>query len=518
MSGLILPARNLVQPLHNAAVDDYWRQRKPRSIYLPTSLRPVDVMRRYPVTDASSTATMNTGAVGRLWDFGAGSTTSRIVTPTDSLNSIGGVTIVAVIRPTSFAALASICSTMSTAINGLQWRITTSGNLEAVCAGVAVLSTDTAALTVNRWSTVALRILTGSGARSTFATNGIIGASPTTDTTATMNGAGAIGERYTGSSQPFVGQMALLAQFDTLFSDADLRSITAQPWQLFKAPARRIWIGAGGGAPAGSGTVATTGGGGAAAIGRKAQSAAMSAIGAGADSATGRKSSTAAILGAGSGAATATGSKVGGNALSALNGGLGATTGQKSAGNVHASAGAGSGAYTGRKAASTAVTVRGAGFTVATCRHGGAGSYTGTGAGSISLALSLDRYTTISTGGGGLGATTGKHGGASSSVVSGGGAGSATARHAGKGPAVGAGGGRSAFVGLKSQVATVTFRAAGLAANTAVSGTVIEYARAPIGGAQELIYRNTARPPVISGTRPGNINTARPANRGGRRT
>lgn len=245
MSGLLLPARNLVQPLHNAAVDDYWLRRKPRSIYLPTSLRPVDVMRRYPVADTSSTATINTGAVGRVWDFGAGSTTSRIVTPTNSINSIGGVTIVAVIRPTSFAALASICSSLSTAINGLQWRITTSGNLEAVCAGVAVLSTDTAALTVNRWSTVALRILTGSGARSTFATNGIIGASPTTDTTATINGTGAIGERYTGSSQPFVGQMALLAQFDSLLSDADLKSITAQPWQMFRPVGRRIWIGGG---------------------------------------------------------------------------------------------------------------------------------------------------------------------------------------------------------------------------------------------------------------------------------
>lgn len=258
MSGLLLPARNLVQPLHNAAVDDYWLRRKPRSIYLPTSLRPVDVMRRYPVTDTSSTATINTGAVGRVWDFGAGSTTSRIVTPTDSINSIGGVTIVAVIRPTSFAALASICSSLSTAINGLQWRITTSGNLEAVCAGVAVLSTDTAALTVNRWSTVALRILTGSGARSTFATNGIIGASPTTDTTATMNGTGAIGERYTGSSQPFVGQMALLAQFDTLFSDAELRSITAQPWQMFRPVGRRIWVGTSSGAGTISGTSTAT--------------------------------------------------------------------------------------------------------------------------------------------------------------------------------------------------------------------------------------------------------------------
>lgn len=256
MSGLLLRARNLVQPLHNAAVDDYWQRRKPRSIYLPTSLRPGDVMRQYPVTDTTSTAVMNTGAVGRVWDFGAGSATSRILTPSGSINSIGGVTIVAVIRPTSFAALSSICSSLSSALNGLQFRITLGGNLEAVCAGVVVLSTDTAALTVNRWSTVALRILTGTGARSTFATNGIIGASPATDATATMNGAGAIGERYTGSSQPFVGQMALLAQFDTRFSDADLRSITAQPWQMLKPPGRRIWVGASSGSDV---TVALTG-------------------------------------------------------------------------------------------------------------------------------------------------------------------------------------------------------------------------------------------------------------------
>jgi hypothetical protein len=188
MSGLKSPARNIVQVLHNAAIEYYWLRRKPRVVYLPTSLRPVDVLRRYSVTDTSSTATISTGAVGRVWDFGAGSATSRIITPSGALKSSGGVTIVAVIRPTSFASISSICSTLSSALNGLQFRITTGGNLEAVCAGVVVLSTDTATLTANRWSTVALRILTGSGARSTFATNGILGASPTTDPTGVTGG------------------------------------------------------------------------------------------------------------------------------------------------------------------------------------------------------------------------------------------------------------------------------------------------------------------------------------------
>ena len=46
----------------------------------------------------------------------------------------------------------------------------------------------------------------------------------------------------------------------------------------------------------------------------------------------------------------------------------------------------------------------------------------------------------------------------------------------------------------------------------------VQYARAPSGMGSPLIYAGTERPAVISGTRPGNINTARPANRGGRRS
>lgn len=46
----------------------------------------------------------------------------------------------------------------------------------------------------------------------------------------------------------------------------------------------------------------------------------------------------------------------------------------------------------------------------------------------------------------------------------------------------------------------------------------VQYARAPQGAGQDLIYPAGHRSPVISGNRPGNINTARPANRGGRRT
>ena len=45
-----------------------------------------------------------------------------------------------------------------------------------------------------------------------------------------------------------------------------------------------------------------------------------------------------------------------------------------------------------------------------------------------------------------------------------------------------------------------------------------QYTRAPAGWAQPLIEPTGHRAPVISGSRPGNINTSRPANRGGRRT
>lgn len=78
----------------------------------------------------------------------------------------------------------------------------------------------------------------------------------------------------------------------------------------------------------------------------------------------------------------------------------------------------------------------------------------------------------------------------------------------------------------KSAAWSGTVRGGGFADDSYVLNH-IDYGRAPVGGrAFRLREAETARPhgaeterpAVISGNRGGNINTARPANRGGRRT
>lgn len=211
-------------------------------MYLPDSVQPRDLsgFSRHS-SDFTTTAKLDVDTAGRVWNFGSGSTTSRVVVPTGAINGSGGVTWVAVVKATSFASTPSIACSDVTASGGLQWRVSATGAMEMVCPGVLVYATDSATMTTNRWYVVACSIAVTTPTSCQFATDGKLGAAPAVSNQTVGNGAGAIGERYTGSSQPWAGRIALFACFDKLFSNDELQSITANPWQLFEIPARRWW-------------------------------------------------------------------------------------------------------------------------------------------------------------------------------------------------------------------------------------------------------------------------------------
>lgn len=128
--------------------------------------------------------------------------------------------------------------------------------------------------------------------------------------------------------------------------------------------------------------------------------------------------------------------------------------------------------------------------------------------------------------GGGRGAASGLHAIALQGITRAGGKVTGAALHAVALSAIVKGGGTVATVGAKSVAWSVSVRGGGLADDSYLINH-IDYARAPAGG-RAFHLRNadtarpheaeTERPAVISGNRGGNINTSRPANRGGRRT
>lgn len=242
MPNLIQSAQYTEQPEGFPSLNRSWASRGLRSLYLPDSVQPRDLsgFNRHS-SDFTTTAKLDVDTAGRVWNFGSGTTTSRLVAPTGAINGSGGVTWVAVVKATSFASTPSVACSDVTASGGLQWRFTAGGAQEMVCPGVSVFATDTATIALNTWAVIACSIAVTTPTSCQFATDGELGASPAVGNQTVGNNSGAIGERHTGSSQPWAGSIALFACFDRLFSSDELQSITANPWQLFEMPARRWW-------------------------------------------------------------------------------------------------------------------------------------------------------------------------------------------------------------------------------------------------------------------------------------
>lgn len=234
MAALITAGRYTRQPQQPVPIDARWRAKRLRVAYVPNSLNPFDLAGTQHGADTSTTSTLSLGTPGRVWDFGAGSSTSRILLPSNSIVGTGGVTWLAVVRISSLAAARTIACGNASASGSLQWRISTGGMQEMVSSGVSVLATDTVALSTGTWYALACTISSQTPViRSTFARDGRITSNPVTSTVATTNGVGVIGDRHSASSQPFAGQIALFACFDSLMSEAELVELTANPWGIF---------------------------------------------------------------------------------------------------------------------------------------------------------------------------------------------------------------------------------------------------------------------------------------------
>lgn len=532
-----IPARRTAQPQFAARIDPLWKSRKLRCAYLPGSMVPRDLAGSYHGADTTSTATLSTRRVGRVWDFGTGSSTSRIILPTGAINALGGITMVAFINPSTVAANSSICNTLGTAINGLQWRINTSGQLEIVCAGVAVLATDTVGLAANTWHAVAVRHLNGAGAVSTFAVNGRITASPTTDTTAAGNGVAYLGERYSGSSQPFQGQMAMFAQFDTMLSDAELVELTRNPWQIF-APVSRAGLG-----PTASGgtsydvsaadsvtssdsatqiaTLPASGSDGVSASESSSQVAVMGGAATDAVSAGDAATQTLTIPVSGSDAASAADASTsaaatassGADAVAASDAASNVATLPASATEAASAADAASNLATLPAAATDAVSAVDVGTNLAVFVRSASDV-----ASASDVSASLGVFARQATDAANAADTAAQDSAAAASASDAIGAADASLI-------------QSVLIGAAAESVALADAAALLAGiynlsasellallDTAAVDGGVTYARAPGGPGPALIPPGTTRPPVISASRPGNINTRRPGNSSGRRS
>lgn len=236
------------QPPTQILAEAKWRAKKLRCLYLPFSKSIYDLSgNNRTSTNTSCTATLDTDVPGRVWNFGTGSATSRIFAPTLALNGIGGVTWVAMVYATDVTnnTIANCDSgDFGTAATGVSLRVS-SGQLQILLPGLAIPATGPT-ITTGKWYVIAMRYTAGngtSGCAATFAVDGVLTAGAALDNTAPSNDAGAtplIGAQA-NNVRNWQGKIAMFANFDSLLTDAELVSLTQNPWQMFPVYDRAMW-------------------------------------------------------------------------------------------------------------------------------------------------------------------------------------------------------------------------------------------------------------------------------------
>ncbi len=507
MSGLILPSRQIIQPQYAADLNEGSPlSKRPAFLWMPHYEAAQNAAN---TLSGTAPPTRATGPGGLAYLFNGGTSANSYI----SLGALSGDAVDIGRSPCTFFGVFSGSSKTDTALaqrndNNATDKGWAFGGIYGGGLGL-LLEFGSANLrkTITESPTSGVNVLVATHDGSQTAANcnvylnGVLGTTGTS-----INGSGTsstdsaqnllIGAITFTSSISQNGLIYLVGAVRRQWTAPEVIAFSRNPWQIFKAPTRRLYIGAAsGGADV---TVAGFAGGTGATTGQKSQSATAAGIAGGAESATGKKAQSTTALGIAGQGGTATARKAQSATVLSFTG-----TG---------------GAITGRKSQATTWLGTGGGVCVVSALHGGQTSVLGiAGAGGL-ISTVLNRSTTITGFAGGAGSATGQHGGAVTILGTLGGTGTNTARHAGNTAATGTAGAWAAFVGRKSQSTTYTVKAGGGGTITAVAGSVVEYSRAPSGMGSPLIYTGTERPAVISGNRPGNINTSRPANRGGRRT
>ena len=242
MASLLLPSRVTQQPPLGAPIDPKWIERGLQLVWGPNATFYIaDVWR----SSAQTFIGTNIGAVANE----GGWTTN--FNGNNQINIAG--TIVGA-SPTEFSLIAA-CKPSSVASDAILLSVSNGSNIVmlqqrvSATAGYMLFSRSSSgdvqispgvAPTLGPLRTVGGVWRSGTDEKSTFL-NGIKTATSTTNTGTLAVTKASVGGDARSSGQCYSGAIPIAMIFNRALSDAEMRSLTENPWQIFKPITRRLW-------------------------------------------------------------------------------------------------------------------------------------------------------------------------------------------------------------------------------------------------------------------------------------
>jgi hypothetical protein len=242
MASLLLPSRFTQQPPLGTPIDPKWIERGLQMAWGPNTYFYVAEPWR---ASAQTFIGTNIGAVANEGGF------STYLNGNNQVN-IAGTFVGA--SPTEFTLIVA-CKTVSVASDSILLSVSNGANIVmlqqrvSATAGYMLFSRSSAGdvqispgitPTVGPLRTVGGVWRSGTGEKAVF-NNGVKTATSTTDTGTLAVTKIAIAGDARSSGQCFNGTIPIALIFNKALTDAEMRSLTENPWQIFKPVARRLW-------------------------------------------------------------------------------------------------------------------------------------------------------------------------------------------------------------------------------------------------------------------------------------
>lgn len=242
MASLLLPSRFTQQPPLGTPIDPKWIERGLQMVWGPNAYFYVDAAWRSSAITYGGT---NGGAVASEGGF------STYLNGNNQVNIAGSIVGAS---PSEFTLIAA-CKTQSVASDAILLSVSNGSNIVmlqqrvSATAGYMLFSRSSSgdvqispgvAPTVGPLLTCGGVWRSGTGEKSTFL-NGIKTATSTANTGAlSVTKASVAGDARSGG-QAFNGTIPIAMIFNRALSDAEMRSLTENPWQIFRPATRRLW-------------------------------------------------------------------------------------------------------------------------------------------------------------------------------------------------------------------------------------------------------------------------------------
>jgi hypothetical protein len=234
---IILPKRWTRQPQLKVGLDQRWLEARLNLALLPMGTSLIDCSPRN-IQGSAGVRTSSSCPQGKTILRTSGSYAFAGL-----MQSAARFSVIAVIRPTGITAEQVICQSSSAVTTGTAQFSLLSSQLNLISGNEFIVATSSGSgLTAGRTHVVGVTYADVGGTGTTIfyidgkKLNTTSGAAPSF----VADGNGIVFVKQSGSD-PFTGGLAFLADFNDTLSDAEMISLTANPWQVF-APQRPLYL------------------------------------------------------------------------------------------------------------------------------------------------------------------------------------------------------------------------------------------------------------------------------------